>query len=375
MKVFITDAGYKHTLGAVRALGKRGIYVIAGSSYKHSQSFYSKYCKKRVIYPDARKEDEFINFMLNYIRNNGIDVLHPIGYFATTVLSKHKDKFSPYIRIPIADYDSMKIASDKYRTMELAKNLGIKIPKMFDENDDTIENFPVVIKGLKESAGSIHYVNSFKELSKFKTEDSIVQEYIPGEGYGFFALFNKGKVRAIFMHRRVREYPITGGPSTVAESIYDEKLKELGLKLLESLNWHGVAMVEFKKDARDGEFKLMEINPKFWGSLDLAIASGVDFPYLAVKMAVDGDIEPVFEYETGIKFRWLFPDDFLHLFANPSSVKAFIIDFFAKNTKNNICLSDIKPNLFQVYDASFTIISHIKNRNLKYPHGKPEVVS
>lgn len=371
MKVFITDASFKHTLGAVRCLGRRGIHVIAGSSYKCSQSFYSKYCKKRVIYPDPGKEDEFINFMLNYVKNNEIDVLLPIGYLTTTVLSKHKDKFSPYTKIPIADWDSMKIASDKYRTMELAKKLGVKIPKTFDENDK-IENFPVVIKGLKES-GRVHYANSFKELAEFKTVDSIVQEYIPGEGYGFFALFNKGKVRAIFMHKRVREYPITGGPSTVAESIYEPKLKELGLKLLEDLNWHGVAMVEFKKDHRDGEFKLMEINPKFWGSLDLAIASGVDFPYLAVKMAVDDDVEPVFKYETGIRFRWLFPDDLLHLFANPTAAVSFITDFFDKNTKNNIWLSDIKPNLFQVCETALTIISCIKNRNLKYPHGKPEI--
>ena len=373
MKVLITDADYKHTLGAVRALGQKGIYVIAGSSSKRSQSFYSKYCKKRVVYPDPKKEDEFVDFMLNYVKSNKMDVLLPIGYLTTTVLSKHKDEFSPYIKIPIADWDSMKIASDKYRTMELAKNLGVKIPKMFDENDK-IEKFPVVIKGLKES-GRIRYANSFKELSKLKTEESIVQEYIPGNGYGFFALFNKGKVRAIFMHKRVREYPITGGSSTVAESIYDPELKALGLKLLESLNWHGVAMVEFKKDFRDGEFKLMEINPKFWGSLDLAIVSGVDFPYLAVKMAMDGDVEPVFEYKTEIKFRWLFPDDFLHLLAKPSSAKSFIIDFFDKNTKNNIWLSDIKPNLFQVYGASLTVISRIKNRNLKYPHGKPEVIS
>ena len=373
MKVFITDAGYKHTLGAVRALGKRGIYVIAGSSSRRSQSFYSNYCKKRVMYPDPRKEDVFINFMLNYVKNNKIDVLLPIGYLTTTVLSKHKDKFTPYVRIPIANYDSMKIASDKYKTMELAKNLRIKIPEMFDENDK-IETFPVVVKGLKES-GRIRYANSVNELSELETEESIVQEYIPGEGYGFFALFNKGKVRALFMHKRVREYPITGGPSTVAESIYDEKLKELGLKLLESLSWHGVAMVEFKKDFRGGEFKLMEINPKFWGSLDLATASGVDFPYLAMKMAVDGDVEPVFGYETGIKFRWLFPDDLLHLVSNPYSIKSFIADFFDKNTKGNIWLSDIKPNLFQVYGTLFTIISRIKNRNLKYPHGKPEVSS
>lgn len=67
------------------------------------------------------------------------------------------------------------------------------------------------------------------------------------------------------MHKRMREYPITGGSSTAAESMYDPELRDLGLTLLKALDWHGVAMVEFKKDSRDGKYKLMEINPKFWG--------------------------------------------------------------------------------------------------------------
>jgi predicted ATP-grasp superfamily ATP-dependent carboligase len=76
-------------------------------------------------------------------------------------------------------------------------------------------------------------------------------------------------------------------------------------------------MVEFKKDIRDGEYKLMEINPKFWGSLDLSIACGVNFPKLLVEMALNGDIEPVFNYSKNIFYRWPFPDDLLHLSANP----------------------------------------------------------
>lgn len=87
------------------------------------------------------------------------------------------------------------------------------------------------------------------------------------------------------MHKRIRELYTMGGPSTCAISVYDPKLLDYGLKILGALNWHGIAMVEFKKDSKDGTFKLMEINPKFWGSLDLAIASGIDFPYLLYKMA------------------------------------------------------------------------------------------
>jgi len=255
--------------------------------------------------------------------------------------------------------------------MRLAASQGIKVPHLY-RNIDDVTSYPVVVKGLIES-GKISYANSPQELSRLNLNDALIQEYIPGEGYGFFALFNQGRPRAIFMHKRIREYPITGGPSTVAESIYDDELKRQGLKLLKALKWHGVAMVEFKKDCRDGEFKLMEINPKFWGSLDLATAAGVDFPYLAARMAMDGDIEPLFSYKTGIRFRWPFPDDTLHLLANPAAIGTYIRDFFDRDTKTNIWPGDLLPNLLQVGETGVQLFRRIKGRNLRYPYGRPEV--
>jgi predicted ATP-grasp superfamily ATP-dependent carboligase len=132
-------------------------------------------------------------------------------------------------------------------------------------------------------------------------------------------------------------------------------------------------MVEFKKDSRDGTYKLMEINAKFWGSLDLSIASGVDFPYLTVIMALEGDIQPVLEYNKDMKFRWPFPDDTLHMLANPRSAKYIIRDIIDKNTRSNIVLGDIKPNLIQLYQTGVSVIGRIRQRTLKYPHGKPEI--
>lgn len=369
MKILITDADYKHTLAAVRSLGKKSIYIIAGSFSRCAQSFYSKYCKERLLYPNPRDEDEFIQFMLKYVRDNKIDVLFPVGYSTTVAFSKYKSEFCQYTKLPVADYDSVDIASNKDKTLKFAENLGFKIPKVY-KTPEEIENFPVVAKGIKGS-GQIFYVNSLEDLPKIKMSDFILQEYIPGEGYGFYALFNKGNVRAIFMHKRIREYPVTGGPSTAAESIYHTDLREQGLKLLNALNWHGLAMVEFKKDSRDGEFKLMEINPKVWGSLDISIASGVNFPYLLIKMAMEGDIEPIFNYKIGVKFRWPFPEDVLHLLANPNSAKAFFCDFFDRNTKSNIWLDDIKPNLFQIFITSRIVITHVRDKNLRYPHGIP----
>lgn len=371
MKVFVTDASYKQTLAAVRSLGRKDIGVICGSSYRLAQTFFSRYCGRKVIYPNPADEDRFIKFMLKYVQDNKIDVLLPVGYLASTALSKHKEEFGKYVKLPVADYEAMQVACNKDRTLEFADVLGIGIPKTYG-NIEEIDNYPVVVKGIRES-GRLRYVNSPETLSGVDISDAVVQEYIPGEGYGLYALYNDGEPRAVFMHKRIREYPVTGGASTAAESVYDSELREQGLKLLGALKWHGVAMVEFKKDSRDGRFKLMEINPKFWGSLDLSIASGVDFPYLTVMMAVRGDIEPVTDYRCGIRFRWPFPDDFLHLLARPGAIGAFVADFFRKGVRSNFSISDVKPNLIQMAATVRAVVRRLFKGKLRHPHGVPKV--
>lgn len=371
IKVLITDAGYKHTLGAVRSLGKAGFFVIVMSPHKIAQSFFSRYCDEKLICPNPKDEQQFIEFLIAYLKTNTVDVLLPIGYISTVTIAKHKEKLLPYVKIPIADYELMQIASNKEKTMQFAKRLNIPIPLEYKSVKD-IETFPIVAKGIYES-GHIHYLNSPEDFQQIDFNEYILQEYIPGEGYGFYALFYHGTVRAYFMHKRVREYPITGGASTCAVSIYDEDLKNEGLRLLESLNWHGVAMVEFKKDRRDKKFKLMEINPKFWGSLDLSIASGVNFPVLIVTMALERDFIPVFQYHVGVKFRWPFPDDILHLFANPKAFFNILGEYFDKNSKSNLWLNDFLPSIVQMYNTSSIVLPRVIRGNLRYPHGRPRM--
>jgi biotin carboxylase len=135
----------------------------------------------------------------------------------------------------------------------------------------------------------------------------------------------------------------------------------LGIKLLKALNWYGVAMVEFKMDPRDGKLKFLEINPRFWGSLPLAIASGVDFPYLLYRMAMDGDIEPVLKYKVGVKCRNLIKDvrcwesamrdNFTHLGLKIDRVK-FTLDFLKFYEKklhyDLISLDDWMPMVVEI---------------------------
>ena len=381
MKVLITDGNFKHTLASVRSLGKRGIDVTVLSHMRLSTSFHSKYCSKSILAPNPEHDTTFAEYVYDLAKREQFDVVLPISYAAVDQISQIREKLESYIRVPLPDRASIDLAANKDRTMQLAENIGIPIPKTFyPQSPEDVEriadslSYPVVVKGAREN-GNVGYANSLGELvsqyKKISTFSPIIQEYVTGGGYGFFALYNHGKARAIFMHRRLREYPVTGGPSALAESIYDPVLMEQGLRLLDSLKWHGVAMVEFKKDEQTGRYVLMEINPKFWGSLELAIASGVDFPYLTCRMAYEGDIEPVFSYNTGVKFRWLLPQDLFHAMTNPKVLPKFFSDFADKTIKYDIDPRDIVPNILQLGMTVGEFGIRIKQKRFWRPHGIP----
>jgi len=123
--------------------------------------------------------------------------------------------------------------------------------------------------------------------------------------------------RATFAYRRLREYPVSGGPSTLRESVRDEALCRTTERLLSALGWVGVAMAEFKVDPRDGQRKLLEVNPRFWGSLHHAIVSGVDFPHLLCRMAMEGDVPIQQEYRVGVRSRSVIHGELMHFISNP----------------------------------------------------------
>ena len=173
----------------------------------------------------------------------------------------------------------------------------------------------------------------------------LIQEWIPDGGgtFGLSALLDEASsIKAAFVHKKLRMYPVQGGPSTLREGVEHPDVMELGLSLLKSLNWTGVGMVEFKVDPRDGIPKLMEVNPRFWGSLQLAIISEVDFPYLILKMARGERFEPILRYPVGRRCRWLLFGDILHFLTNPNRfhLEPSFFRFFESGTSDDVISKD-----------------------------------
>jgi predicted ATP-grasp superfamily ATP-dependent carboligase len=241
-----------------------------------------------------------------------------------------KRELAPRITAMVEDVETLSLVQNKGAMLSLARRINVGVPRYASGCDrdsllrfaDSV-GFPVVIKpcrsrqylGGEWREGRVTYAHSREELiAKYQEAcssipDPLVQEKIAGEGRGVFLLMWNGEVKAAFCHRRLREKPPWGGLSVLSESLpLDRVLVERSAMLLREVSWNGPAMVEYKIDERDGEAKLMEVNGRFWGSLQLAIDAGIDFPAIYYRLTCGEDVSPQLEYRAGVKSRWLLGD-------------------------------------------------------------------
>lgn len=361
-KVLVLDGDHKNALAIVRHLGRTKLYEIdVASSFKASVAFYSKYTHEKFVVANPHRDPEkYINDIIEIIKQTCYLTVIPVSYISFQLFAGNKEKIIRYSHFVVASPEQIDIASSKIKTYRLAEKTGIPYPKIieFDHVDD-VENaemsYPCVIKApLEVGKNLVDYAHSKKELiSKYRKMCAsahfdetlpIVQKYIQGDGAGFFAFYKNGKCQNYFMHRRIREYPVTGGASVVAEAYYDEQILKDGKKLLDALAWEGIAMVEFKKDNNTGIFNLIEINAKFWGSLDLALVCGANFPQAIINDALRKDTAN-WDY-TQKRFQWILNGDVFHMLERPWKIFLFFRDLFV--SKNDFWIRDIGPNLYQI---------------------------
>jgi len=329
--VLITDGDSRAALAITRALGKRGHKVIVGHHKERSLASSSKYSHKHITYKNPADDVmDFVTSLQEVIFKENIDILIPVTDVTTLPIMQHRTELPTSCKTPFSDFDTLMKAADKLGITNLAESIGVEAPKSTIINDPSELNkikehilFPIVIKPsrsrVRHEGGwiytSVSYADNEIELQDqlsalpIQAYPVLLQERIIGPGIGVFLCCQNGNPIAAFSHKRIREKPPSGGVSVLRESIpVDPIAFESASKLLKALNWNGVAMVEFKLDNRDMRPKLMEINGRFWGSLQLAIDSGVDFPSILISTLDDTATSPVFTYETGIKSRWLWGD-------------------------------------------------------------------
>ncbi len=328
-KILILDGHTNQALACVRSLGTAGYQILVSSHQRFPVSSWSRFCSAS-FFVKGQTIEAFAE-LRKWAQHEGVTIVLPLTERSCVLCNSDRAAWEQLgITVGCGPDELLQTAFDKNITLQRADAVGVRIPPTrFPESLDQCFNainelgLPAVIKPRWSNAWDGRRFLPTRSPKYLKTADQIsdvlneyrqgqhwplIQGYVPGQGKGVFALCDHGDVVAWFAHERLRDTRPTGSSSSLRRSIrLDARLREPAEKLLTELRWHGPAMVEFKDDGINPPC-LMEINGRFWGSLQLAIDAGVDFPNLWVSLLKGESPRRVFEYDEGVTLRWLWGD-------------------------------------------------------------------
>lgn len=332
-RVLVLDGDLVPALAVARSLGRIGIQVDLASYAPHPLARWSRYVKQTLFYPDPMLEEQaFVDWLKHVAKAEDYALIIPVSERTVVPFCRHRAAIAE-LPLALPGNSSLETALDKPGTFSLATELGIPVPRSatlstLDQLPEAILglSYPIVVKparslGRGEQGAvqlSVAYAIDATQLRSHVTHalrygEVVLQEFFIGSGIGIELIADQGKVVYAFQHQRLHEVPLTGGGSSLRESVaIQPELLEATQKLMTALGWHGIAMVEFKWNSETGEFRLMEINGRFWGSLPLAIAAGADFPAMLYELQVDGHIRPRSPARLGVVCRKLSADLYWH---------------------------------------------------------------
>jgi predicted ATP-grasp superfamily ATP-dependent carboligase len=326
--VLVTDAPSNATLAVVRSLGRRGIPVgVCGFADEFNLSSYSRWASESFILPSPSRDARgFIDALARLLASGKYPIVFPTTERTIQLIGAARAVLPEWVRLPIPDAPALATVVDKERTIALARHVDVRVPQSWCPDSAEAAaalagdlDYPVIVKprqtnflGDDGRLAKTDYVvvrSANALLSAWQTVHAavprpLVQTLVRGRGVGVNTLWNDGQPVVWFSHRRVREIDLRGGRSTAAATVAcDPGLLDAASRMLAALRWHGVAMVEFKWDDETGTSWLLEINGRFWGSLPLALAAGVDFPYYLYQIANDEKLTLPGSYPVGLMAR------------------------------------------------------------------------
>lgn len=342
MKILVIPAHNNASLNIVQTLGRIYKVSVLGMKGYFNKAFFSKFKYKSYVIENFNNQtvEKIINILIDISKD--YDLIIPTNDVFSLIISKHKSLFQN--KAIVMDYDKLLKFMDKSYISKFFK----KHPQFYDENN---VKFPAVVKSKssyflednKIVKGKLLIVNNDDELKNALKEVPypIIQEKVEGKGWGIEFLFNKEIILA-FSHVRIREADPKGSYSSCAMSIplNFEILKEIE-NILKSLDYFGVGMVEMKGDY------FIEFNPRFWGSLSLAIECGLNFPLYLIKAHIGEKIEKNYNYKIGVISRWLY-SEIVHILKSKNYKLLFEILKFNKYKSFNNEHIDPLPGLLEL---------------------------
>jgi len=315
----VTDASQRVSLELTRALGENGLRVLN----------VEKDCYRRSVISSSSRYSSGFEIVPDYSSGRFLEIcekataVFPVSTNTNiSVYNKALVQFPEKFLLP--SREAFLKANSKPSAMGISAELGIPCPKTATLKNgecpfETMNEFgfPLVLKLADDEnlslepqdrygiAGSGEEAEIVWNRLKVHGKDILVQEYLSGGGFGWSAIYDRdGTCSAEITHMRLREYPVSGGPSSYCMAFRDDTISSYGRKILDHLKWTGPAMVEFKKNSK-GEIKFLEINPRYWGSLPLARRAGINIPYIHYQLLTGNKEKLDVRYREGarIKFR------------------------------------------------------------------------
>lgn len=278
--------------------------------------FASKFCKQGFVFADPVVNPEKCIEQIIELgkRLDHKAVLMPASDYYVTLISKFSGELSDYFLYNIPEPSTVEAIVDKRRQYELAKQVGIPIPTTFSPNSleemmacQEFFTYPLVVKGANshhwrsEFRNKAFAANCFDDLKGYYTLASskgikvVVQEMILGPNKNHFKVCayysRERKLLALFCTQKTRQFPIDFGVGTLMISVNMPDLIMLGQKFFEGIGYTGVGSIEFKKDEKDSNFKLIELNPRFWQQNIQATYAGINFPYINYLDCIGAEVE------------------------------------------------------------------------------------
>jgi predicted ATP-grasp superfamily ATP-dependent carboligase len=313
-------------LGIARSLGRQGVPVFVLDD-ERSIARTSRYVQRHARVRELRSREETLDALVNAVDRFGLQgwVLYPTREETVAAVATERKALGELLRVPTPEWASVRQAWDKRETYRVAAELGIPTPKTWlprDEEELALVDLtrPVVIKpaikenffyatgakGWRADTGDELVARYREAAAVVDPEEIIVQEMIPGGGdrqVAYCAFFKDGRPVASMTARRLRQHPSDfGRASTFVETVDIPELEELSLRFLHEIGYYGLVELEYKQDAEDGTYKLLDVNARTWGYHSLGPAAGVDFPYLLFRDQVG---LPVDEVKARVGVRWI----------------------------------------------------------------------
>jgi predicted ATP-grasp superfamily ATP-dependent carboligase len=394
--VLLLDGEYRQSLASMRAYARAGLRVGAAACEKEfdwAPSFKSRWCSVRASLPEFSTDtDAYVESVLALLDDHRPSMLLPAHDGSIKAVRSRRAEIERRTALPLASESALDIAVSKVRTLALAKQLGIAVPRSLPvprlEDAPAVLNeigLPLVVKpyeswvqkgkkGIRLSSEAFQTADA--AMHRLETVfraggHSIVQQYLPGRREAVSLFYARGRLWARLAQVSHREWPVMGGASVLCETIpLLDDITSASERLVRAMDLEGCSMVEFRRDS-EGRPVLMEVNPRMGGSVGLAIGAGVNFPRLAYDWKMERPLEEVLDYPVGRRMRWLAGDiwnlkavfenqDELDTPSRRSALTQFLLDFVRPgNTIEGLEFDDLRPLSSEIEKA---VLRHARGR-------------